>query len=85
MMRKAVGWVMLSLALCGPQPAVADAALDRIKARGRLVVVVKNEGEQRQARGAERTPVNPHFLLLRAAGGNGRGEMGRPATTNDGD
>ena len=49
MMRKAVGWVMLSLALCGPQPAVADAALDRIKARGRLVVVVKNEGEQRQA------------------------------------
>lgn len=49
MMRKVLGWTVFAVMFGGATPALADVALDRIKARGRLVVVVKNEGEQRQA------------------------------------
>lgn len=42
-------WVLLLGLGFALRPALADPALERITARGRLVVVVKNEGERRQA------------------------------------
>lgn len=42
-------WLLVLVLGFACRTVLADPALDRIKARGRLVVVVKNEGERRQA------------------------------------
>ena len=49
MMRNMLGWGVILLLCTGPGTAAADAAIERITARGRLVVVVKNAGERRQS------------------------------------